>query len=230
MKKTRRYVNVLRQTGLPRIRKECADGALRNLDAIETIADTFARTCEQIQANGHLTEEGKRVALADAGKAAWRAAAEWHRPLADGVAGHKRAADEELSAAVGYVPPSDPARALEAALVRQEIRRSLEGATAPALDLAFRQGDALVRHALSEAPRIRMVNGVPMVGAWVTEDVRVDALRIAAKAAKPEAAALSRELEVLGDLYNETLATVRADIGDVAPEGLPEIEILGGGR
>lgn len=184
---------------------------------METAVGRFLDQLDRINADERLTPAGRTDAARTAGRDLLATLDKWATPKLGGLKANETAARAELQGAVSRQRATDPARAVEDALARAEVRRSANGLSDDELERLFAGGDGLIRDALLERPRISVRNGSVMVRPFVRPEV-ADALLIAdAEGQRPDLADRLADLAELRDLYTGAAGAVRRLVAEVAP-------------
>lgn len=174
------------------------------------LADEFGRKIAGIGADPNLTAQGKAAAKAEAARALLQAADGWHAPLATGLDDHERTVREKLGAAMAP-KTSDVGERVERALLRGEIRRQVAGLDSHAIELFYRNGDATIRQALEELPRIEAKDGIPLAPRpYITAELKNEVLLETAKREHAELAAALGDIESTRGVYRTAFTTLRA--------------------
>ncbi|MCL4820370.1 MAG: hypothetical protein KJ067_14590 [Vicinamibacteria bacterium] len=211
--------SVYERSGI-RLRKADPREALRDIVALESEVAGFLDKLGKIAEDPRLTGEGKADAARTAGRELLDRVDKWATPKLDGLKANETAARTELHGAVSRQRSTDPARAVEDALLRSEIRRSANGLADDELERLFANGDGLIRDALLERPRISVRNGSVMVRPFVRPEV-ADALLIEdAEGKRPDLADRLADLAELRDLYTGAAGAVRRLVAEVAPSAV----------
>lgn len=186
---------------------------LGNLAEPERLTDALSRRLAEIAEDRRLTADGRADAARTAGRETLAALEEWHAPKRDGLERQEHAIRAEMAASVTRPRSS----AMEDALLRGEIRRAAADLTDLQTETLFRQGDALVRDALSEVGRIVVRNGAVSLRPYISPETRDAVLLDAAQQARPDLADALHDVRETGAVYASVAAAVRRIVANAAP-------------
>jgi hypothetical protein len=205
----------------------------RRADAGKVLADLQARVMkpthefdakiEAIERDRHLAPEGKQAQKHSAGLALLGAVEAWFKEHHDGLAGAERHVRAELSPLIVATRPSDPAAALEQALVRQEVRSRAQGMSEEQREQLYRQGNSIIRAALDEMPSIASseehgtVSVRPFVKPEVRERLREEALQEVARRQRPDLADMLDDITTTRQAYTLLAGSLKQHVLHQAP-------------
>lgn len=156
---------------------------------VQRIADKFAERRAAIDADDKLTITGKAAETTKLVRETLDIVEKWRAPLLTKYDTYGKHLTDELRDAVTPPRSSDPADRMDAALLRAEVRRAVDGMNAQQIEILYRQGDGTVRQALEELPSISVKRGAVIVRPFVSDKLRQDVLVEAARLKLPETSA-----------------------------------------
>jgi hypothetical protein len=216
-------IATMKLNGGPDLRRADREKVMASaFDVALTIKRTFDAAVDKIRADQRLTAGGRAVDAHAAGNAAREAAGKHFTPLLDGL----DRAEQQVRAVLGPLAiapsPSDPGERMEAALLRQEVRRQAEGLDDGAIESLYRSGGPVVRRALEELPRFGPHGIVrPYVRPEVLAELRETALLDAAKTHRPDLADQLHDIAQTRELYTIIAGNLQAHLAREAPEPPP---------
>lgn len=142
----------------------------------------------------------------------------WRAPLQAKHDTYGKHLTDELHAAVTPPRSNDPADRMDAALLRAEVRRAVNGMSGPQIEILYRQGDGTVRQALEELPSISVKRGAVIVRPFVTDKLRQAVLVEAARLKLPETAAKLDDANHQATNFQTLAAALRKEITSAAPD------------
>ena len=210
-----------RRNGLG-LKQASEDELLRMVaDGPGTIQRKFLDRVSEIATDPNLTPAGRKVARDEAGRAATKALAAWHAPLAAGLAENERGLLDQLRKATAPSRPSDVGAVLEAALLRAEIRNRASGLAPEQHEDLYRRGGPTIRAALEEAPLIAAgPHGAVVIRAFVGADVRDEVILAEGAAMLPDVASRLADVRTTGKILSIGSGTAAEAVRAHAPDSL----------
>jgi len=193
---------------------------------VQRIADTFEERRAAIDADKNLTITGKAAATAELVRATLVDVETWRAPLQAKHETYSQHLTDELHDAVTPPRSSDPADRMDAALLRAEVRRAVNGMNAQQIEILYRQGDATVREALAELPRITATKGAVVVKPFVSDKVRQDVLVEAARLKLPETAAKLDDANRQATNFQTLSSALRQEVTSAAPDAVKPTPVI----
>lgn len=208
------------QNYVDRLPERLRDDAIKTLNQVFAAADTFNAEMDASSIDPTLTPAGRATV---AGKTTTSALAALDAISAETqkLTTRATAIETALRAKVAHVAPTNPADRIAYESQLREIRDSLRGLSAAERLHVYRSSnDPLVLAAVESAPMVINANRTRLEPFLDPAEIAT-AIMARAEAADPATAQTLEETRSLAEVYRLAVGSVRAEINDAIPGGIP---------
>jgi hypothetical protein len=219
--KTRDLIGVIR-LNRPNLRKADPELHLGHLAEPERMVEVFYDRLDAIEKDPRLTPQGRADAGAAAGHAAIAALQKWYQGRVGNLDDVENATLQQLWPLVRRARPTDTVAAVSEALIRHEIRLSAAGLNDIQVETLFRQGDAVLREALLEAPRVHVGEHSASLRPFIEREKADEILLEDAARMRPDLGDSLHDIRELRSMYETVAATVKSQVDEHVNINMPE--------
>ncbi len=211
-------VDTHKQNGLGLMRAKTESVLEELAKPLEIERDLHAKL-DSIRSDQHLTDDGRGDRVREVVRSLSAALKQWHAGHQDGLTRNRARVLDEMRAAITPAPSSDVAFRVEQALLRGEVRRAAAGLDQDGLEQLYRQGDAVTRAALEEAPLVAAGRDGGVVVRTISPELRENVLLDVAGQVRPDLTERLRDLGVVERVYGTAAGLIEQQMRAV--KGLP---------